>query len=67
MSEYHDNLTRIRTQRVDDFVVYEIDPKKVSWHGRKLRELNAFGKRKFENLLVMMNPTERIKIVYVNV
>ena len=45
-----------------------VDTKKATWKGMKWKELTSFGKRKFENLIVLKmfgkNPEQRIKILY---
>ena len=48
-----------------DFIVVSIDTSKVTYQGRPWRTLGDWGKRKWENLLVLSRPKERIKIIYV--
>ena len=48
-----------------DFIVVAIDTNKATYQGRPWRTLGDFGKRKFENLLVLSRPKERLKIQYV--
>lgn len=47
-----------------DFTVITIDTSKATFQGMEWQTLGDFGKRKFENLLVLKNPTERVKIIY---
>ena len=46
------------------FTLLLIDPHKATILGRKLLETGMRGKRKFENLLIMLKPKERLKIIY---
>ena len=44
--------------------VIEIDTKKAHYKGIPWQTLGNFGKRKFENLLVLAHPKESIKPLY---
>jgi hypothetical protein len=48
-----------------DYVVVEVDVDKAEYLGRPWKSLGDFGKRKFENVLVLKRPKERLKIRYV--
>lgn len=48
-----------------DYVVVEVDVDKAKYQGRPWKSLGDFGKRKFENMLVLKRPTEKLKIRYV--
>lgn len=41
----------------------EIDTKKSSYMGKKWKDLGSFGKRKFENAIVLKQ-VDRVKILY---
>ena len=41
-----------------------IDQKKATLKGFKLKETGNTGRRKFENLLIITRPRERLKIFY---
>ena len=45
--------------------VVMIDTKIASYQGFSWKSLGDFGKRKFENILVLSRPKERMKITYV--
>jgi hypothetical protein len=48
--------------------VLVVDTKKSHYHGLKWRDLGAWGKRKFENVLVLKNADEQrlpIKVRYI--
>jgi hypothetical protein len=49
-----------------DYVVVEVDVNTAEYQGRPWKSLGDFGKRKFENLLVLKRPKERLKIRYVS-
>lgn len=44
--------------------IYDVDTKKCVYRGQKVSELGSFGRRKFENLLVLSHPKENIKVIY---
>lgn len=46
------------------FRVLEVDTKNVSFRGYPWQSLNAFGKRKFENLIILENTKRITKIIY---
>ena len=48
----------------DGFRVLFIDTTKAKYQGIGWRTLGDFGKRKFENLLILMRPRNRLKIIY---
>jgi len=55
----------IITQRVvGDSKIVEVDTKKAKYQGISWRTMGDFGKRKFENLLVL-EQKEKTKIIYV--
>lgn len=45
--------------------VYEVDTKQSRWFGTFVKDLGAFGRRRFENWVVLERPKERIKVLYV--
>ncbi len=52
-------------KRVDDgFVFVEVDESKVIYKGKRLRRFGLYGRRKFENLLIMANPERKIFFIY---
>ena len=58
------NFAIIAERKVDEFRVVEVDTKKATYQGKAYNTLGDFGKRKFENLLVLGRPHERLKILY---
>ena len=50
---------------MNDYVVVEVDVDKEKYYGIPWKSLGDFGKRKFENLIVLKRPKERLKIRYV--
>ncbi len=68
--EYLENMKHIRKydyieSNGDEFTVYEIDGEKCTWFGHVVRRLNAYGRRKFENILVIRDPKTRLIFHYV--
>lgn len=57
-------IGRSRTDKDGYTGVFEVDTNKVTWQGIRWKQLGDFGKRKFENFLVLTVPTERIKVRY---
>lgn len=49
---------------VDDVVIAEIDAKRATYQGRRWLTLSGYEKRKFENLVVLSRPMDRVKIIY---
>ena len=57
----------VHERKTDDgFTVLSIDTQKAKYHGMAWQSMGDFGKRKFENLLVISRPRERLKLVYGN-
>jgi len=48
----------------DDVTVWEVDVKKSVWFGEPIQTLGAYGRRKFENWIILEHPKERIKVIY---
>jgi hypothetical protein len=59
------NFAIINEKPNGDNTILEVDTAKASYQGRPWRSLGDFGKRKWENLLVLKRNKERIKIIYV--
>ena len=57
--------TIVEERQKDGFTVLTIDTKKASYQGRLWQQMGDFGKRKFENLLVIQRSYERLKFLYV--
>ena len=52
-------------ERVEDgFTTLFIDANKATIRGRKLLTTGGIGRRKFENLLIITRPKERLKVRY---
>lgn len=49
----------------NDLIIISVDTKKATYQGVSWRTMGDFGKRKFENLLVLSRQKERTKIIYV--
>ena len=56
-------ITAIRS--ANGFTCVEIDTKRATVRGKSWKSLSEYGKRKFENLLVLSRPDDRVKIVYI--
>ena len=54
----------IKEKVEDGFTTLIIDANKATIRGRKLLTTGNAGKRKFENLLIITRPKERLKVVY---
>lgn len=59
------NFAEKKVRTVGEFDVYEVDTEKATYKGFRFKDLGAYGRRKFENALVLTRPTTRIKILYV--
>lgn len=46
------------------FLVLEVERGNAEYQGRVWKQLHDHDKRKFENLLVLTHPTERVKVLY---
>ncbi len=55
--------THVRT--ADGFKVFEVDTKKSTYFGISWKDLGAYGRKKFENLVILKNSEDRIKVLYV--
>ena len=63
----HPNFAVIRTYDNGDsegHKVVVIDANQAKYQGLKWPKLNRFQRRKFENLLVLTEPTNRIRVFY---
>ena len=58
-------LAIINEKKHGDFTVLFIDTKKATYQGHRWRDMGGFGKRKFENWIVMTRAKDRLKFVYV--
>ena len=54
----------VEERQKEGFTVLTIDTKKASYQGRLWQQMGDFGKRKFENLLVISRSSEMLRIVY---
>lgn len=50
----------------NNWKIMEVDCAKATYNGEKLKNLDSFKRRKFENLLVMTEAPTRIKVRYLN-
>lgn len=48
-----------------ELTIFEVDTSKATYQGMAWRTLGDFGKRKFENALVLQNAQTRSKIIYI--
>ena len=48
----------------EEYTVYDIDTDKSTFYGQPWQDLGDYGRRKFENLLVINNSKEKIKFNY---
>ena len=58
-------IRKYRTEKEGYTAVFEVVTDHIRYLGVKWRDMSAFQKRKFENLLVLAMPEERIKIRYI--
>ena len=49
----------------DGYTVLTIDTKKAKCKGIVWRTLGDFGKRKFENFLILTRAKEKLKLIYI--
>lgn len=56
----------INEREIDGFRVVEVDTGKATFQGKPWKSLGEFGRRKFENLLVLSRSKEHIKVTYVS-
>ncbi len=56
----------INEREIDGFRHVEVNTSKATFQGRPWKTLGDFGKKKFENMLVLTRPKERIKVAYIN-
>lgn len=54
----------IAERTINDLRIIEVDTKKASYQGVPWQTMGDYGKRKFENLLVL-EKKERVHIIYV--
>ncbi len=59
------NFAIINEQQQGEYLVLTIDTSKATYQGVPWRTMGDFGKRKFENFLVLSNAQRRIKPIYV--
>lgn len=48
----------------EGLTVFEVNSRKCTYRGHTLESLGNYGKRKFENHLILSNPRERIKVIF---
>lgn len=48
----------------EDCPAWEVDIEKSTWFGDPIKDLGAFGRRRFENWVILERPKERIKVIY---
>lgn len=59
---HHFAATHVRTK--GGVKVIEIDTKRARYFEMPWQRLSGYGRRKFENLMVLQNPTEPIHLIY---
>jgi len=59
------NLAATPVRFKNGYRIVEVDTKKANYRGISWRNLGGFGKRKFENLIVMLDTSEQVKIIYI--
>lgn len=60
------NYAIVTEREIDGFKVVEVDTTKATFQGKAWMDLGDWGKRKFENMLFLSRPRERIKVTYVS-
>ena len=58
------NFAIIREKVEDGFTILIVDESKATIRGSKLATTGSIGRRKFENLLIITRPKERLKFRY---
>lgn len=58
------NLAAKHVRTRDGVLVFEVDTTKATYRGMSWKSLGRYGRRKFENLLVLQNSTDPIHIIY---
>lgn len=53
-----------RHDKQDDCTLLHIDIDQAKYFGVPLRQLGAYGRRKFENVLVIKFDRERLRLIY---
>ena len=46
------------------YTVFEIDTLRSTWFGDPIATLGSYGRRRFENWVILERPKERLKILY---
>lgn len=46
------------------YTAFEVDIEKSRWFGTPVKDLGAYGRRRFENWIILERPKERIKVIY---
>lgn len=59
------NFAIIETQQRNGYKVFTVDTAKATYQGMPWHSLGDFGKRKFENLLVLIESKGPAKVLYV--
>ena len=49
----------------DGYTFLSINTAKAKWQGIAWRTLGDFGKRKFENFLILTRAKEKLKLIYI--
>lgn len=44
--------------------VFVVDIEKSTWFGQPVKDLGAYGRRRFENWIILERPKERITVTY---
>ena len=55
-------ITNIRNK--NETIVAEVDTKQASYQGKPWLSLSGYQKRKFETLVILTRPTDRVHIIY---
>lgn len=59
------NYAIVNERDIDNWRVVEVDTNKATFQGRPWKSLGEFGRKKFENMLVLSRPHDHIKVTYV--
>lgn len=62
--ELWNNREYLRAFDGGEYKIWEVHTDRVWFRGRKLTEWGRFGKQKLENLLVLSEPHQKIKVKY---
>lgn len=58
------NFAIVEEREVEQRRIVTVDTTKANYQGQPWRTLGDYGKRRFENLIFLTWPTERVYVIY---